>query len=198
MVEGHPHLGPPQLGQYILVQRTTGIAPDPHIPRSSSAPPPQQQQQLISAGPPATHLVPAGTVRGRPASVDHTFQTNDFIVQCPNPGTQAVTRRPRLPPPGVVYGDISTVENPMQNYTIIGDGVMVDHPAAAMQPQPQPPPQLLIQQQKLRPPPQGILPVMSDPCSCSLKAMVMCKKCGAFCHDDCIGPNKLCRTCFIR
>lgn len=187
MVEGHPHLGPPQLGQYILVQRTTGIA-DAHVPRSSSAPPPQQQ--LISTGHP-THLVPAATVRGRPASVDHAFQTNDFIVQCPNPGTQAVTRRPRLPPPGVVYGDISTVENPLQNYTIIGDGVMVDHPAAAMQPQPQ-----LLIQQKVRPQ-QGI-PVMSDPCSCSLKAMVMCKKCGAFCHDDCIGPNKLCRTCFIR
>ncbi|ESP01267.1 hypothetical protein LOTGIDRAFT_157441 [Lottia gigantea] len=34
-------------------------------------------------------------------------------------------------------------------------------------------------------------------CACSLKAMVMCEKCGAFCHDDCIGPSKLCVTCLI-
>lgn len=32
-------------------------------------------------------------------------------------------------------------------------------------------------------------------CACNLKAMVMCKKCGAFCHHDCIGPSKLCVTC---
>lgn len=34
-------------------------------------------------------------------------------------------------------------------------------------------------------------------CACSLKAMIMCKKCGAFCHHDCIGPSKLCVTCLI-
>lgn len=99
-----------------------------------------------------------------------------------------MTRRQRLPP-GVVYGDIS-VENQLHNYTIIGENVMVDHPAAAMQPQ-------MVMQQKTRPN-AGAIPITDPNCSCSLKAMVMCKKCGAFCHDDCIGPNKLCRTCFIR
>lgn len=34
-------------------------------------------------------------------------------------------------------------------------------------------------------------------CACSLKAMIMCRKCGAFCHHDCIGPSKLCVTCLI-
>ena len=34
-------------------------------------------------------------------------------------------------------------------------------------------------------------------CACNLKAMVMCKKCGAYCHDDCVGPSKLCVTCLI-
>lgn len=34
-------------------------------------------------------------------------------------------------------------------------------------------------------------------CACNHKAMVMCKKCGAFCHNDCIGPSKLCVTCLI-
>ncbi|XP_060070321.1 putative Polycomb group protein ASXL2 [Ylistrum balloti] len=38
---------------------------------------------------------------------------------------------------------------------------------------------------------------VSNNCACSLKAMIMCKKCGAFCHDDCIGPSNLCVTCLI-
>lgn len=38
----------------------------------------------------------------------------------------------------------------------------------------------------------------TNDCSCSLNAMVVCKKCGAFCHDDCVGPSKLCGTCLIR
>lgn len=35
-------------------------------------------------------------------------------------------------------------------------------------------------------------------CVCDLRAMIMCRKCGAFCHDDCIGPSDLCMTCLIR
>ncbi|XP_029142354.1 putative Polycomb group protein ASXL1 [Protobothrops mucrosquamatus] len=38
---------------------------------------------------------------------------------------------------------------------------------------------------------------LSLQCSCSLKAMIMCKGCGAFCHDDCIGPSKLCVLCLV-
>ncbi|XP_075294450.1 polycomb group protein ASXL1 isoform X2 [Opisthocomus hoazin] len=38
---------------------------------------------------------------------------------------------------------------------------------------------------------------MAFQCSCSLKAMIMCKGCGAFCHDDCIGPSKLCVLCLV-
>lgn len=37
-----------------------------------------------------------------------------------------------------------------------------------------------------------------DPCVCNLRAMILCKKCGAFCHDDCIGSAELCLTCLIR
>lgn len=37
------------------------------------------------------------------------------------------------------------------------------------------------------------------PCDCSMRsAMVICRQCGAFCHDDCIGPQRLCATCLIR
>lgn len=178
------------VGQYILVQRA-GVSDHHHnIPRSSSAPPSHHQQLPTTINTGGVSQILSVGARGRPASVDidHSAaiqtqqpppppppppQSNDFIVQCPNPGTQAVTRRQRLPS-GVVYGDVS-IENQMHNYTIIGgENVMVDHPGAAMQPQ------------------------KRDNCACSLKAMVVCKKCGAFCHDDCIGPNKLCRTCFIR
>ncbi|XP_062252720.1 putative Polycomb group protein ASXL2 isoform X2 [Platichthys flesus] len=34
-------------------------------------------------------------------------------------------------------------------------------------------------------------------CYCRLKAMIMCKGCGAFCHDDCIGPSNLCVSCLV-
>lgn len=38
----------------------------------------------------------------------------------------------------------------------------------------------------------------SADCQCSLKAMIACKKCGAFWHDDCIDPSRVCVTCHIR
>ncbi|NXD45646.1 ASX protein, partial [Copsychus sechellarum] len=34
-------------------------------------------------------------------------------------------------------------------------------------------------------------------CYCRLKAMIVCKGCGAFCHDDCIGPSRLCVSCLV-
>ncbi|KAJ8951801.1 hypothetical protein NQ318_019774 [Aromia moschata] len=191
VVEGQGQVG--AVGQYILVQRA-GIA-EPHlgVPRSSSAPPPQHQQLGAVASGGFSHIVSVGA-RGRPASVEAERPSqlqgqppaNDFVVH----GTQAVTRRQRLPPPGVVYGDVSVTEGPLHNYTIIGhdNHVMVDHPAAAMQPQ-----QAAMQKGAV-----AVAKADGQSCACSLKAMVVCKKCGAFCHDDCIGPNKLCRTCFIR
>ncbi|XP_071485689.1 uncharacterized protein [Diadema antillarum] len=39
---------------------------------------------------------------------------------------------------------------------------------------------------------------LAGKCTCRLKAMVMCKGCGAFCHNDCIGPSNLCVSCLIR
>ncbi|XP_045137738.1 polycomb protein Asx-like isoform X4 [Portunus trituberculatus] len=35
-------------------------------------------------------------------------------------------------------------------------------------------------------------------CPCNMKAMIICMKCGAFCHHDCIGPTRLCVACLIR
>ncbi|XP_054651556.1 putative Polycomb group protein ASXL2 isoform X2 [Dunckerocampus dactyliophorus] len=38
---------------------------------------------------------------------------------------------------------------------------------------------------------------MQSKCYCRLKAMIMCKGCGAFCHHDCIGPSELCVSCLV-
>ncbi|XP_056281759.1 putative Polycomb group protein ASXL2 isoform X2 [Pseudoliparis swirei] len=42
----------------------------------------------------------------------------------------------------------------------------------------------------------GVEDVQSK-CYCRLKAMIVCSGCGAFCHDDCIGPSKLCVSCLV-
>ncbi|XP_072841853.2 putative Polycomb group protein ASXL2 isoform X2 [Pogona vitticeps] len=43
----------------------------------------------------------------------------------------------------------------------------------------------------------GGLEDLPSKCYCRLKAMIVCKGCGAFCHDDCIGPSKLCVACLV-
>lgn len=146
-------LGGP-IAPYILVQRA-GV--ESHVPRSSSAPPSQRPTGTINS---------VGTMaRGRPASVEADHPG-------PNPATQAITRRSRLPgqQQAVIYGDD---ENQVHNYTILSD-TLSEHPGAVMKPK------------------------KADACPCNLRAMVMCKKCGAFCHDDCISANRLCSMCFIR
>jgi hypothetical protein len=39
--------------------------------------------------------------------------------------------------------------------------------------------------------------VAAGDCACSLKALVECAQCGAFCHDDCVGPSRLCVECLV-
>ncbi|KAM5163882.1 putative Polycomb group protein ASXL2 [Mantella aurantiaca] len=43
----------------------------------------------------------------------------------------------------------------------------------------------------------GGMELSPSKCYCRLKAMIVCKGCGAFCHDDCIGPSKLCVSCLV-
>ncbi|XP_014666138.1 PREDICTED: putative Polycomb group protein ASXL2 [Priapulus caudatus] len=54
-----------------------------------------------------------------------------------------------------------------------------------------------VQQQQMVLPGAAEREAVSD-CACNLKPMHTCRNCGAFCHDDCIGPSKLCVTCLIR
>ena len=37
-----------------------------------------------------------------------------------------------------------------------------------------------------------------NPCVCNIKAMIACKRCGVFCHDECLSSNMMCLTCLIR
>lgn len=41
----------------------------------------------------------------------------------------------------------------------------------------------------------GGLTAQDNTCACSLKAMIVCAKCGAFCHNDCVTASRLCITC---
>jgi len=38
---------------------------------------------------------------------------------------------------------------------------------------------------------------MNYKCTCESKPLVACKKCGAYCHDDCIGQTKICWNCLV-
>ncbi|CAH2265264.1 jg19791 [Pararge aegeria aegeria] len=69
---------------------------------------------------------------------------------------------------------------------------------------PRPPPPVLVRQlpTAVMPHAENVTRCRSvgadDACVCNLRAMILCKKCGAFCHDDCIGSAELCLTCLIR
>ena len=47
-------------------------------------------------------------------------------------------------------------------------------------------------------PPSPSDPKTQNPFACDVRAMIICKQCGAFCHNDCIGPSKVCVSCLIR
>lgn len=198
------------MGQYILVQRT-GVG-DHQIPRSSSAPP-SNNQVSGSIGSGSTTFVSVSG-RGRPASVevDHPQQqpppdyNQEHLITCPSPGTQAITRATRervSSNPNFLCGDMNA-DSTIQNYTIIRENIaMVEQqpPTPGFYPSVMGQPQVIVQQKPgsmhVR---HATVPVPRNDttCVCNLKAMIMCKKCGAFCHDDCISPSRLCVTCLIR
>lgn len=50
----------------------------------------------------------------------------------------------------------------------------------------------------LLPKPPSIPDKSQNPMACNVKAMVACKQCGKFCHNDCISPSNVCVSCLIR
>ncbi|XP_047107554.1 uncharacterized protein LOC124776558 isoform X3 [Schistocerca piceifrons] len=188
-------------------------------PRASSAPPSNNQNQIGACGivrpgssGGSTTTAGGGIGRGRPASVDvdqqngpsseylgNNYSEQQFMVHCPNPAMQPVTRRERMQDnPNLAYGDVAS-DGMLQSYTIVpSNGENMAYPIVGQS-------QIVLQG--------GVRAHVSkqthnnhvsmnrsdtSPCACNLKAMIICKKCGAFCHDDCIGPSRLCGTCVIR
>ncbi|PSN41755.1 hypothetical protein C0J52_08862 [Blattella germanica] len=119
----------------------------------------------------------------------------------PPSNNQAITRKDRMDTAsggGVQYGDVGS-DSALQSYTI-GDIAIMEQSVTNSYPQ-----QPVVVQGGGRVVPRQthnnhIAMPRTDPsqCACNLKAMIMCQKCGAFCHDDCIGPSRLCVTCLIR
>ncbi|XP_067007446.2 polycomb group protein Asx isoform X2 [Anabrus simplex] len=187
-------------------------------PRASSAPPANNNtnncnNQISGGSRPMLNAGP-GTGRGRPASVDVERSVHQpgieyitsgygehFAVQGPNPGTQAVTRRDRPGENGGVACTDMGSDGTLQGYTIVGgNGENI-----ALMEQTYPIPQVVVQGGARTGPTRqthnnhvSVARSDSSQCACNLKAMIVCKKCGAFCHDDCIGPSRLCVTCLIR
>lgn len=197
------------VGQYILVQRT-GVGDHQSVPRSSSAPPSNNVQVSGSAGSGGATQFVSISGRGRPASaeIDHAQQlpppdyNQEHIVTCPNPINRNVRDRVQ-PHMNFISGEVNMDPN-LQNYTIIRENVGVMDQSvnpSGFYPPVIGQPQVIVQQKpmlQVRQATSNPLTRNDTPCVCNLKAMIECKKCGAFCHDDCISPTRLCVTCLIR
>ena len=173
-------------GRFVLVQTSEGkliaipasslVAGDPPPPRASSAPPTPVERQ--------TDLLPT-----RPASVDTSPNGVKTIVEeekgevkeeveerssnCDEAGTKD--------PPLAV-----SVRQPTQHVRLKpkpnkGNNIMLKSYGVPLLPKPP----SMVQN--------GVNSV-----ACNMKAMIACKNCGAFCHDDCISSSRLCLTCLIR
>lgn len=185
--EGGENIAPAvgQMAQYILLQRTDQRSLKRGTPPRASSAPPSNHQTLSGV---------AGLARGRPSSVDaDCSQPHQHMYgqqQGPSPGVQAVTRCgpegysvPALPdhipgayPQLIVQGQDQGQAQGQGSGSANTVQALQDHSHEAM----------------------GEANGQKNDCACSLKAMIMCKQCGAFCHDDCIGPMHLCVMCLIR
>ncbi|KAK3907112.1 Polycomb protein Asx [Frankliniella fusca] len=180
--EGGENIAPAvgQMAQYILLQRADQRTLKRGTPPRASSAPPSNNQALSGV---------VGTVRGRPSSVDADCSQphqQSYAQQGPSPGVQAVTRSVQegysvpLVPDHIPAAYPQVILHGQGQGQVTGAGspgqVMQDHShdtvSEANGPQ--------------------------NDCACNLKAMVMCKQCGAFCHDDCMGPMHLCVMCLIR
>lgn len=180
--EGGENIAPAvgQMAQYILLQRADQRTLKRGTPPRASSAPPSNNQALSGV---------VGAVRGRPSSVDaDCSQPHQQVYgqQGPSPGVQAVTRSgqegysvPTMP--DHIPGAYPQVILHGQGQSLISSGgspgqALQDHSHETVS--------------------EGNGP--KNDCACNLKAMVMCKQCGAFCHDDCMGPMHLCVMCLIR
>ncbi|XP_042203569.1 polycomb protein Asx-like isoform X2 [Homarus americanus] len=115
----------------------------------------------------------------------------------PQPPLSQHPNMPMRPNMRMMMNNIQHVNNmqsmnnmqPMNNMHQIGPGGSLNGMATVMTPMNQGVHMML---------PQGKSDTSEDGCPCNMKAMIICIKCGAFCHHDCIGPARLCVACLIR
>ena len=153
-------------------------------PRASSAPPTEPTTNIIN-NQVASSVAANGTVKKtlialqRPASVDGSNKDQVVVMQSlqtsgtPQKAGGLILPRPQNPVGGVAGNALGNSGNKMQ---LKSYGV------------------------PLLPKPPSMADSNSgqNPVACNVKAMIVCKQCGAFCHNDCIGPSKVCVSCLIR
>ena len=171
-------------GRFVLVQTAEGkliaipasslVAGEPPPPRASSAPPTPGERQ--------TDLLPT-----RPASVDTQHRageerrdTTTTTTSADETVKEAATVVVAAPPPPVPIRP-TTQHVRLKPKPNKGNNIMLKSYGVPLLPKPP----SMVQN--------GVNSV-----ACNMKAMIACKNCGAFCHDDCISSSRLCLTCLIR
>lgn len=147
-------------------------------PRAASAPPVENNGIKM--------VTTANAALMRPASVDTT------ITMEQNGKQEAVTVKPlehhHQQPHQIHVMSMPTSQPPP---TVIKSRIL-----------PKPPNKVMLKSHGVVPllpkPPDNSSSNGTNPVACNVKAMIICRKCGNFCHNDCIGPAKVCVSCLIR
>ena len=169
-------------GRFVLVQTAEGkliaipasslVAGEPPPPRASSAPPTPGERQ--------TDLLPT-----RPASVETQHRAGE--------GRGGEVRR-------------ETMEEPVKETVVVTAAAPAPVPIrpatqhVRLKPKPNKGNNIMLKSYgvPLLPKPPSMVQNGVNSVACNMKAMIACKNCGAFCHDDCISSSRLCLTCLIR
>ena len=186
------------MGKYILVQSSEGqlIA----IPASSL-----RAGEMVGGGvpvrassaPPPGHAPPPPPAR--PASVD-TSPTKSAAEVAEEQEEMASPVQPTPPPPQQPHPAPSPTIKIVPKKIITTTLATTTTTNVRLKPKPNKGNKMMLKSYgvPLLPKPPSMAQTGLNSVSCNMKAMVVCKSCGAFCHDDCISATKLCVTCLIR
>merc|ERR1719264_2004659 len=192
--DGSSTTGSTMMGKYILVQSSEGqlIA----IPASSL-----RAGEMVGGGvpvrassaPPPGHAPPPPPAR--PASVD-TSPTKTAAEVAEEQEEVALPTPPPQQPHPAPSPTIKIVPKKIITTTL----ATTTTTNVRLKPKPNKGNKMMLKSYgvPLLPKPPSMAQTGLNSVSCNMKAMVVCKSCGAFCHDDCISATKLCVTCLIR
>eukprot|EP00096_Caligus_rogercresseyi_P012615 TRINITY_DN533_c2_g1_i2.p1 TRINITY_DN533_c2_g1~~TRINITY_DN533_c2_g1_i2.p1 ORF type:complete len:209 (+),score=26.41 TRINITY_DN533_c2_g1_i2:304-930(+) len=164
-------------GKIVLVQGPNGqllAVPASSLgpPRASSAPPP-------AAAPPPT--------LNRPSSVDASRLVFLQATSSPPAEKANIIGERMLPPTSKTRILTLGSSSGGTNGNVFGKTLTLKTLGSVI-------PRVSKQQQQ----PQRIQQTAETKRTCNVNAMIICRQCGAFCHNDCIGPSKVCVSCLIR